>query len=179
MEPSPVRDAATSSGGTFNVSMMASVAFRTTDVGPAFSPLGEVEWSPAAARAFVLSAAAGFDRAEVTVRGIDQDRALGLSTVPVRVGGGWGVRAFGIRAGLLARVYFADGLTHDSGVMWGGFAAATVALPVRGPLVPFAIAGLDVHPQPVAFSLANRRVLAVHTLAPWIALGLSWTWGRA
>jgi hypothetical protein len=175
----PVSHAATSSGGTFDVSMMASVALRTTDLGPAFAPVGEVQWSPAAARAFALSAAAGFDRAEVTVRGVDGDRTLGLSTVPVRVGVGWGVRAFGIRAGLLARAYFADGLTHDAGVLWGGFVAATAALPLRGPLVPFATAGLDVHAQPVAVSILNQRVLAVHTLAPWIGLGLSWTWGRA
>lgn len=175
----PIRHAATSSSGALEVSMMASVAVRTTDAGSAFAPLGGAQWSPAGARPFALSVAAGFERSEVTVRGTDGDRALGFTTVPVRVGVGGRVRAFAFRAGVLARIYFTDGLTHDAGVLWGAFAAATVDLPVRGPLVPFISAGLDVHVQPVAFSLANQQVLALHTLAPWIGLGLSWTWGRA
>ena len=74
---------------------------------------------------------------------------------------------------------FPAGFWVSAGALWGGFLSASVAFPTRGAWVPFGVAGLDVHAQPVTFTYANQPVLGLNAVCPWIGFGLAWRGRRA
>jgi len=167
------------SESALGIGVAAGLALRTTDAGASVSPSIEARWMPAGATWLHLVGAVAYDHADVTARDASGEKGLGVTTVPARIGVGTQLRWVDLRVGALGRLYFTDGFAQRAGALWGGFLSASVAFPTRGAWVPFGVAGLDVHAQPVTFTYANQPVLGLNAVCPWIGFGLAWRGRRA
>jgi hypothetical protein len=179
--PAPAPAPVARSGGRLAVAGLVGMGVRTTDAGPGVATA--LELAVGVGERARLSLSVGFERAEAIIQ--EQQRpatsaSLTMTMFPAHAGvglrlGGW----LEVRAGAAVRPYLVRGLQTGSDVVWGGFLALVGELPARGPVTAVGFVGLDVQGQPRAYLLADgQRLLAMHTLAPFVAVGVVWR-GRA
>jgi hypothetical protein len=107
-------------------------------------------------------------------RGRVSGKTFTLRMLPARVGPTVTLDRFAFSAGALLRPYFTSGWDGGRGWQWGGYAAASMHLPLRGSFGVRVALGLDLPADVLDFRVLGSTLLETGRLVPWVRVGGSW-----